>query len=460
MNEYQEIYRVWRESGEEDRFLIGWLNSAKVHGFNKTIEGISAYVAYQSLPREERMKYAEYSSYLFDVFFLLPEEKIGFVERNLPPYEYVAGMIWEGKNLTDEEREILIKRISKNPLKAMRLMKNKEEILRRHGLISEEYQAILERQRESEWRDTRKLFVLLYAVLSLEIYLSTGDPVAPLIYLASFPLPYQTLKYISRKVPNKRVRDYVNKLSFLYFVARSPVGAMLSLAEFGIVSPLISKTIGKAWYSDYFPDLIRKAIYETQIRISGIKSRKFNEREMREKLYNIKIDSPNIPKSAIERFKDEVEGGLIEIEDPRKTLLDPWALSWFRRKIVAIQEGSNIRIVDKDYVKRLANKEGTFQTEIEKTIEKYPTRYFGLDYWNDKLVYTRDLIGILSCDIDIALAHKEGYTAILGKKADKIMEGRTPQRRLPSTGEWSIHRLATRRKADGHVAARSLGGGS
>jgi hypothetical protein len=436
MKEYQEIYRKWRESGEEDRFLIGWLNSAKVHGFNKTIEGISAYVAYQSLPREERMKYAEYSSYLFDVFFLLPEEKIGFVERNLPPYEYVAGMIWEGKNLTDEEREILIKRISKNPLKATRLMKNKEEILRRHGLISEEYQAILERQRESEWRDTRKLFALFYAVLSLEIYLSTGEPVTPLIYLASFPLPYQTLKYISRKVPNKRVRDYVNKLSFLYFVARSPVGAMLSLAEFGFVSPLISKTIGKAWYSDYFPDFIRKAIYETQIRISGIKSRKFDEREMREKLYNIKIDSPNIPKSAIERFKDEVEDGLIEIEDPRKTLLDPWALSWFRRKIVAIQEGSSIRIVDKDYVKRLANKEGTFQTEIEKTIEKYPTRYFGLDYWNDKLVYTRDLIGILPCDIDIALAHKEGYTAILGKKADKIMEGRTPQRRLPSTGEW------------------------
>jgi len=438
MKEYQEIYREWRESGEEDRFLIGWLNSAKVHSFNKTIEGISAYVAYQSLPRKERMRYSEYSSYLFDVFFLLSEEKIGFVERNLPPYEYVAEMIWEGKNLTDEERELLTKKIPRNPLKARRLVKNKEEILRRHGLISEEYQAILERQRESEWKDTRKLFALFYAVLSLEIYLSTGDLVTPLIYLASFPLPYQTLKYISRKVPNKRVRDYVNKLSFLYFVARSPVGAMLSLAEFGFVSPLISKSIDKAWYSDYFPDFVRKAIYETQIRISGIKSRKFDEREMREKLYNIKIDSTNIPKSAIERFKDEVEGGLIEIEDPRKTLLDPWALSWFRRKIVAIQEGSSIRIVDKDYVKRLANKEGTFQTEIEKTIEKNPTRYLGLDYWKDNLVYTRDLIGILPCDIDIALAHKEGYTAILGKKADKIMEGRTPPRRLPSTGEWSI----------------------
>jgi hypothetical protein len=421
MKEYQEVYRKWGESREEDRFLIGWLNS-KNPSFNKTIEGLSAYRAYKSLPGEEKTKYAEYSSYLFDVFFLLPEEKIGFIERNLPPYEYVAEMIWEGKNLTDEEREILTKKIPKNPLKAIRLVKNKEEILRRHGLISEEYQAILERQRETEWRDTRKLLALFYAVTSLELYLSTRDPTAPLIYLASFPLPYQTIKYISRKVPNKRVRDYVDKLSSLYLVARSPVGAALSLAEFGFVAPLISKTIEKAWYSDYFPDLLRKAIYETQIRISGIKPRELDEKEMREKLYNIKIDSPNIPKSAVERFKDEVEDGLIEIEDPRKTLLDPWALSWFRRKVVAIPEGNSIRIVDKDFVKKLASKEGISEREIEKTIEKIPTKYLGIDYWNDKRAYTRDLIGILPCDIDIALAHKEGYTAILGKKADEIIE--------------------------------------
>jgi hypothetical protein len=49
---------------------------------------------------------------------------------------------------------------------------------------------------------------------------------------------------------------------------------------------------------------------------------------------------------------------LIEIEDPRNVLLDPWALSWFRRRIVAVQEGSSIRIVDKDFVKKLASKEG------------------------------------------------------------------------------------------------------
>jgi hypothetical protein len=265
---------------------------------------------------------------------------------------------------------------------------------------------------------------LFYAATSLELYFSTGDPTTPLIYLASFPLPYQTIKYISRKVPNKRIRDYVDKLSSLYLVARSPVGTMLSLAEFGFVAPLISNTIEKAWYSDYFPDLLRKAIYETQIRISGIKPRELDEKEMREKLYNIKIDSPNIPKSAVERFKDEVEDGLIEIEDPRKVLLNPWVLSWFRRKIVAIPEGSSIRIVDKDFVKKLASKEGISEREIEKIIEKIPTKYLGIDYWNDKLVYTRDLIGILPCDIDIALAHKEGYTAILGKKADEIMERR------------------------------------
>jgi hypothetical protein len=422
MEKYQEVYSKWRESGEEDRFLIGWLNS-KIPSFNKTIEGLSAYRAYQSLPREEKMRYAEYSSHLYDVFFLLPEKKISFIERNLPPYEYVARIVWEGKNLTDEEREILSRKVPRNLLRIVEFFKEKENILRKYGLISEEYQSILERQRESEWRGRRKFLTLFYATTSLGLYLSTGDPTVPLLYLISFPIPYQAIRSLSKKIPDKKYREYVDKLFYLYLIARSPIGVMISFGELGLFA-LISRKIGKAWYSDYFPDLLRKAIYETQIRISGIKPRDFDEREMREKLYNIKINSPNIPKLAVERFKDEVEDGLIEIEDPRKVLLDPWALSWFRRKVVAIPEGSSIRIVDKDFVKKLASKEGISERETEKIIEKIPTKYLGIDYWNDKLAYTRDSIGILPCDIDIALAHKEGYTAILGKKADEIMERR------------------------------------
>jgi hypothetical protein len=44
--------------------------------------------------------------------------------------------------------------------------------------------------------------------------------------------------------------------------------------------------------------------------------------------------------------------------------------------------------------------------------------------WRGKLVYTRDIIGILPCQIENALAYKEGYTAVLGKKSDELMDGK------------------------------------
>ena len=109
-------------------------------------------------------------------------------------------------------------------------------------------------------------------------------------------------------------------------------------------------------------------------------------------------------------------------EDRRSVLLHPWALSWFRRRVVAVQEGREVRVVDKRFVRKLAEKEGLTLGEMEERIRRMPLRYLGFDFWNGKLAYTRDVIAVLPCELVDALAFKEGYTAVLGKKADEIAE--------------------------------------
>jgi len=418
MEEYSEIFRAWKAGNEEEKFVTGWLFSGWVSPFKQTIEELTAYTAYRSVGESIRNKYAEISPHLSYLFFSLSPEQLSFVERTLPPYPYVFQMVLEGKNFSEGEIEILRKKIPRNPLKALGIIREKEKILKKHDLIPEEYQLILERQKESDWRDTQRLLALFYATTSLQIYLSTHNPLAPIAYLMTFPIPYQTFKYLSRKIPNKKLRSYLDKISLAYLLATSPTGMIISSLQFGLAAPLISRLIEKYWHSDFFPDLIREAIYETQVRFSGLKPTKFDEKKIRGELYEIKINSPNLPASAIEKFRDEVESGLVEIEDPRKVLFSPFALSWFRRRVVAIKEGSEVKVVDKEYIKKLSQKEGIPEREIERN----PGKYLGIDLLRSKgVAYTRDIIGILPCEVEEALVYKEGYTAILGKKADEIM---------------------------------------
>jgi len=233
VEEWEELYKVWASSrGEEGRFVTGWLYWSTPL-FHPTLEGLTAFKAYRSLPRDEGLEYAVFSSHLYDVFFSLSQEQLDFVERNLPPYPHIVEEIWRGRGLDAQEREVLGRRVPRNPLRAIRLVREKEEIVRRHGLIPEEYQSILDRQREADWRSTRRLLALFYAAVSLEIFLSTLNPAAPLVYLLTFPLPYQGLRYLSSRIPSRRVRSYVDKASLVYLLARSPAGLLLSTVEFG-----------------------------------------------------------------------------------------------------------------------------------------------------------------------------------------------------------------------------------
>ena len=171
----------------------------------------------------------------------------------------------------------------------------------------------------------------------------------------------------------------------------------------------------------------------------GNKKRNFNEKEIREELYNIKINSPNISKSIEEKYRERIDNGLIEIENPAETLLNPYSISYWRRRIVAIPEGRELKIVDKEYIRKLAQKEGMPVDEfIERRLKKIPDEYLGYGIYNERLVYVKDVIGILpskSSGLLHALAHKEGYLIMLAMKSDDIIRNSISR----SSYTWRIY---------------------
>ena len=419
MSDIKALLNSWQKFSEEDRFSFAMLYSNHPL-FKQTIEGLSALKAYNFLSDEKKLEYGLISSSLNPIFLSFNKEEVDFVEKNLPPFPILIQEVFKRRGVSEEEIEMLNKPLPKNPFERRKLIKEKNEIYEKYGLIPEEWKSFEKIYREKIWKESRKLIYSLYFLTSLELYLATENPFSSLIYLLSFPIPYQLLRYASSKISSKRTRKYLNNAISLYYFIRSPTSAVISTLEFGLGAPLLSKYLEKAWL--YLPKSLRKFLYESQIHLSGIKKKKFDEREIRENLYNIKIDSQNIPKAAIERFKEDVDNGTIEIENPEETLFNPYSVSYWRRRVVAIPEGRKLKIVDKDYVRKLAQKEGMFLEDFEKKLEAIPSRYLGYGLYKGKLVYVKDIIGILSCDLLNALAYKEGYLAILGRKSDEIID--------------------------------------
>ncbi|AKG38396.1 hypothetical protein MA03_02710 [Infirmifilum uzonense] len=420
MSDTEALLNSWQKFSEEDRFSFAILYSNHPL-FKQTIEGLSALKAYNSLPsEEEKLKYGLISSNLNPIFLSLNKEEEDLVERNLPPFPILIQEVFKRRGISEKEIEILNEPLPKNPFERRKLIKEKNEIYEKYGLIPEEWKKIEKAYQEKIWKESRKLIYLFYALTSLELYLATQNPLAPLLYLLSFPIPYQSLRYISSKISSERTRKYLNNAISLYYFLRSPTSAAISTLEFGLAAPLLSKYLEKSW--PYLPRFLRKFLYEAQIYLSGIEKRKFDEKEIREILYNIKIDSENIPEYVIEKYKENVENKTIEIENPEETLLTPYTISYWRRRVVAIPEGRKLKIIDKDYVRKLAQKEGMFLEDFEKKLEAIPSRYLGYGLYEGKLVYVKDVIGILSCDLLDALAQKEGYLAILGRKSDEIVD--------------------------------------
>jgi hypothetical protein len=102
-------------------------------------------------------------------------------------------MIGDDRKIPEDEIRILTEKTPKNPLKSMKIRKEKEKIAERYGLIPEEYRSILKIQKEDDWKSFRKIMILFYGATTLELYLSTSNPTVPFLYLSTFLLPYNLL---------------------------------------------------------------------------------------------------------------------------------------------------------------------------------------------------------------------------------------------------------------------------
>jgi len=382
-----------------ERYLFSYLNREKPE-FAKTVEALAAQKAYNSLPEELRLEYAVYSTSLDPIFF---KTDLNWVEENLPPYPLIVKKYVE-ENLSKENLEEL----RKNPRKFKKLLA--ETLPKEWVEIQEEYSKQL-------WYDFRKLIIPTYILGIASTYLATGNPYS-ILYWASGIVPYYILKIFAYTTKNKKVSKYLDSTAAIYFFGRFGVSAMLSVIELSYLAPIIGRQLEKIW--PYLPRKARKVIDLIEKWLSGIKLKEFDEKEIRNSLLEVpRVVRHKVPRKAFEKYLDELENGLIEIEDPRKLLYKPFVLSYHRRKAVVERRG----IVDKDFVRKLAKVEGTFIEEMERRIERKPWKYLGVDLINGEIVWVRDIIGILSVKNEglfLGSVRKEGYNCLLGKRADEI----------------------------------------
>lgn len=414
--EVKQLYEQWLLLPEDLKFAYSFLNS-KHPIFGKTIEGLSAFRAYQSLPKEERIEFGIYCDEIDPLFFSLDSESLSWVERTLPPYPLVVSQLYKTKGLKEEEIEIINKR-TLNPLESYKIRKKRREIVEKHKLISDEFEEINQKIQERRWKIVRNTMIPFYGISALGILMYSQDPLYSLISWSLFPILFNVGRYITFKTENKRIKNFIDKSLTSVLILTSPQSYVTSFLEYGLGASLISILLEKYW--PYVPRKGKKALYWFQTKSSGIKTKEFDEKRMRELLYNVKINSENIPNDIVENFKERIDNGIIEIEDPRKTLLSPYSLSYFRRKKVAFLEGNEVKIIDNEYVKKLAQIEGTFLKDFENKLKRNPTEYLGISISDGKIYFVRDIIGILPSQIEGGLACKEAYCCLLGKRSDKI----------------------------------------
>jgi len=382
-----------------EQYLFSYLNREKPE-FTKTIEALTAQRAYNSLPKELKLEYAVHSASLDPIFFKID---LNWIEKNLPPYSLIVKKYIE-ENLSIEELE----EVKGKPRKLRKLLA--KTMPREWIEIQEEYSKQL-------WYDFRKLVIPVYILGIASTYLTTGNPYS-LLYWASGIIPYYALKILAYKTKNRRTSKYLNSIATVYFLGRFGVSAVLSAIEFGYLAPLIGRQLEKIW--PYLPKKARRALDLIEKRLSGIKLKEFDEKEIVDSLLQVpKAVQHKIPRKAVEKYLEELENGLIEVENPRKLLYKPFILSYHRRRVV-VRRG---KIVDKDFIRKLARIEGTFIKEMERKVEREPWKYLGVDLINEEVVWVRDIIGIYPVakrGLLEGIIRKEGYACLLGKKADLI----------------------------------------
>jgi hypothetical protein len=362
------------------------------------------------------------------IFFNLSEEDLAMVESSLPPYQQILTHVYEKKGISEQDLMLSSKRISRTPLfnifshlrKDWKEIKEASERIKRK-IITEEFEEILFERSKKLSIGFRKLAIPIYSITTPLLYLKTSDLLLTMLWLSSI-LPYYTLTYASYLAKNRKISNYLRKAATCYILAKNPIASFQSMLEFGFGAPLAGSLIEKAW--PYLPKSLRKTIDISEKFLSGIKIKAFDEREIREELYEAsKRIKTSLPSCILEEFRDKIENGSIEIENPRKALFIPFSLGYHDREVVLEREGSGWKIVDKNYVGMLAQKEGKFLEEFEREITKKPWGYLNFDFKEGKPVFCKDVICMYNFKNDglrRGVALKETEACLLGLYANNL----------------------------------------
>lgn len=377
---------------ENRNFMEGFIRRREPL-YKETIEGLTAQVSYRSLDGNSKLEFGVYSNSILrhPIFFLLSNEELAQIEYNLLPYTAIVKYVYQKVGVSPEN----VKEINKKHTFFYFLIKKglstKEKEIRKK-LVSEEYEKIIEEYSKKIGRNTRKLFIPFY-ISTLIILLQSGNPYLLLPWLSTFA-PYYLLTELSYKLKDRRISDIIRKASLIYLVSTDPIGTMKAMLEFEVGGSILGALIERGW--KYFPKNVRKGIDASEKFLSGIKVGKFDEREIREELYeDSKMIRSGLPNLVFERFREDVENGIIEVEDAREIQRKPFSLGYWERRKVAELRGSNLEIVDKEYIKKLARIEGMPLKDFENLIRRRPWEFLRIDvdrYGN--VVFAKDVIGV------------------------------------------------------------------
>ena len=380
-------------SHESENFIIGF-NRRTEPIYGETIEGLTAQISYRSLNEKSKMEYGAYSYSIMrnPIFFLLSNQELALIEKSLPPYPSIVRYAYEKAGISlDDIEEIFKKRNLLYSLFNRKLAAKKKEI--EEKLVSGEYEKIMREYSKQISRNTRKLFLPFYLWTASMILLQTNDPYFLLPWLSTI-LPYYLLTELSYKIEDRKISDAIQKASLIYYFSTDPIGTMKSMLEFGVGSSLLGEMIERGW--KYLPKSIRKGIDASGKFLSGIKVGKFDEREIREELYeNSKAVLSSLPNKVFDRFREDIENGIIEVENAREIQRDPFSLGYWERGKVLEKRGNEWRIVDKEYIRKLASIHGMFLEDFENLIIRRPYEFLRIDVdRNGNVVFTKDIIGI------------------------------------------------------------------
>ena len=96
-------------SHESKKFIMGF-NGRGEPFYKETIEGLTAQISYRSLDEKSKIEFGVYSYSIarHPIFFLLSNEELALIERNLPPYPSIVRHVYEKVGISYEGTHLQI----------------------------------------------------------------------------------------------------------------------------------------------------------------------------------------------------------------------------------------------------------------------------------------------------------------------------------------------------------------